>query len=48
MKEYRKAEITIVYLQQQDIVTTSVESIRQNMGNDIFGELNQSVNTPEI
>lgn len=43
MKEYKKAEITIVYLQQQDIATTSIGAIRQNMGNDIFGELDQEV-----
>ena len=43
MKEYRKAEITIVYLQQQDIATISIESIRQNMGNDIFGEVDANV-----
>ena len=43
MKEYRKAEITIVAIQQKDIVTASIESIRQNMVNDIFGDLNQEV-----
>ena len=43
MKEYRKAEITIVNIQQKDIVTASPGSIQQNMGNDIFGDLNQEV-----
>ena len=39
MKAYKKAEITVMNLQQKDIITESPGSIQQNTSKDIFGEL---------